>query len=112
MMRIRSRRSDEPATFVVSGARASRHADIDQRQRKYLLTMAVRTLAFLAAVGMFLAGLQWEAAVVLALSLLAPLVGVVIANNHARSPGGEPEFYQPDADDQVRALGRGPTIDG
>jgi hypothetical protein len=105
------KRRGKPEVVVVSGARASRHDDIDVRQRKYLLTMAVRTVAFVASVVLFVLGLQWIAAAVLALSLIAPIAGVIIANNHVRSPQGRPELFDHDLNDNTPAIGRGPTID-
>jgi len=74
--------------------------------------MGFRTVAFIAAVVLFLVGLRWVAIGLLAASLLAPMIGVVIANTHARSPEGHPEKYRADADEAVPAIGRGPTIDG
>jgi len=79
----------------------SRQEDIRVRQRKYL-----------QAVVLFLVGLRWVAIGLLAISLLAPMVGVIIANNHARSPEGHPEAYRPEHDEAVPAIDRGPTIDG
>lgn len=115
--KVKRRRSSAstPEAVVVSGARRSRHDDIAHRQRKYLLTMSVRTAAFVAAVALFVAGLRWVAAAVLALSLLAPIAGVIIANNHVRSPEGRPELYRPEDDDPNPAIEsdpkQGQTID-
>jgi len=106
------RHRPDPKVVVVTGARASRHVDIEDRRRKYLITMAVRTVAFVGAVCLFVAGLEWEAALLLVLSLVAPIIGVVIANNHVRSAAGRPEVYDPDDTGNVPSIGRGPTIDG
>lgn len=73
--------------------------------------MSVRTLAFIAAVVLFALDLRWEAAVVLALSLVAPIIGVIVANNHVRSGAGQPEIFRPEADGMVPVLDPARTID-
>jgi hypothetical protein len=85
---------------LVTGARSSRRQLIDDRQRKYLVTMSVRSLSFVLAVVLYLLHLKWAAAGVLGLSLLAPIFAVVAANNHVRPNEGSADFYAGGSDAQ------------
>jgi hypothetical protein len=63
---------------LVTGARPSRYDDIASRERRYLIRMAVRTVAVLVAV---LAPLPlWARAIAIGLGLVLPWVSVTAAN--------------------------------
>lgn len=78
---------------LVTAARSSRRRLIEDRQRRYLVTMSLRSLSFVAAIVVYGLGQPWAAAGILVISLVAPLVAVVAANNHARPDEGSAEFY-------------------
>jgi Protein of unknown function (DUF3099) len=67
--------SDEPILVTTAGisARDERRA----RERRYLITMGVRVVAFIAAI-VFATG--WVRVIAVALALVLPWVGVVMAN--------------------------------
>ncbi|WP_308268723.1 DUF3099 domain-containing protein [Yinghuangia soli] len=75
--------------FEISGARKSLTEDVRGRQRRYVLSMSIRTVCFLLAV--VLSGpLRW---VMLAGAVLLPYVAVVVANG-GRSKAGDAPLSQ------------------
>lgn len=96
--------------MLVTGARSSRQQAIDERQRRYIITMSLRSLAFVVAVAFYVLHLPWIALGVLGLSLLAPIFAVIAANDHVRPDEGsaEPFLAGPDT---VPGLRPGRTID-
>ena len=61
----------------ITTAPVSRSADIAGRQRRYVISMTIRTLAFVAAVAV---GPGWPRWVLIAAALVLPYVAVVLAN--------------------------------
>jgi fatty acid desaturase len=61
----------------ITTAASSRNDDIARRQRRYVLSMAVRTACFVAAI---LVGPGWLRWVLVAGAVLLPYVAVVMAN--------------------------------
>ena len=61
----------------ITTAASSREEDISRRQRRYVLSMGVRTACFIAAV---LVGPGWLRWVLVAGAVLLPYVAVVMAN--------------------------------
>ncbi len=61
----------------ITTAASSRHDDIMRRQRRYLLSMGLRTVCFVGAV---LVGPGWVRWVLVVGALLLPYVAVVMAN--------------------------------
>jgi hypothetical protein len=75
----RRRTSGNAQVFRITGARAGLQEDVRGRQRRYVISMSVRT------VSVILAALLWNverhvAVVALVLGMLLPYVAVVIAN--------------------------------
>ena len=77
MARDLRRRQDEAIRITTAGT--SRHDDISARQRRYVLSMGLRTLCFVAAVPLWQVS-PWLSAVFIAAALLLPYVAVVMAN--------------------------------
>jgi hypothetical protein len=71
----------EPDVVAITDAPLSREAEISARQRRYLLSMGLRTLCF---VGAIVVGSGWLRWVLVAGALVLPYVAVVMAN--AASP--------------------------
>ena len=69
----------------ITTAPASRSDDIASRQRRYVISMTIRTLCFIAAVAVGPGWLRW---VLIAAALLLPYVAVVMANagDHRQDP--------------------------
>ena len=87
----REHHGDRDAVRITT-ASASRKDEIAGRQRRYVISMAIRTFCFVAAV---LVGAGWLRWVLVAAALLLPYVAVVMANaTHSKSddfalrPGG------------------------
>jgi hypothetical protein len=73
----RGRKSD-PDVVRITAAPHNLEQDIGRRQRRYLISMTIRTLCFISAVLCF--RIPWLCGLLLAASLLLPFVAVVIAN--------------------------------
>lgn len=77
----RSGISDRQEPIRITTAAASAEVDVASRQRRYLFSMAVRTVCFVGAVVVGPGWLRW---VLVAGAVLLPYVAVVIANNVQR----------------------------
>jgi hypothetical protein len=73
-----ARAQDQP--IRITTAAESREVDIAHRQKRYLITMAVRTTCFIAAVIAAVNHLNWLWPILIVASLFLPYVAVVIAN--------------------------------
>jgi hypothetical protein len=87
-------RRDRSEPVRITSAARPRSEDINGRQRRYLISMGIRTLCFLLAVVSMGHWFMW---VFLAGSVFLPYVAVVLANaGVAPDPGGSEHDYQPD----------------
>jgi Protein of unknown function (DUF3099) len=77
----RSGPSDRQEPIRITTAPVGADVDVASRQRRYLFSMAVRTVCFLGAVLVGPGVLRW---VLVAGAVLLPYVAVVIANNVQR----------------------------
>src|SRR5947208_4212470 len=99
-------RTSEPV--LVTTARQSPRDELRARERRYLLTMGLRVVMFVAAIVCFVTGLPWEiGAVAIAASLVLPWVAVVAANAGPKRVTETPSLYAgrarpalPPADDE------------
>ncbi|WP_372729106.1 DUF3099 domain-containing protein [Nocardioides sp.] len=78
------RRYDDDVVRVTTAA-TSRREDIARRQRRYLLSMSLRTICFVGAV---IVGSGWLMWVLIAGALVLPYVAVVMANAVASRDDG------------------------
>lgn len=85
----------------ITTAATSKRADIAARQRRYVVSMAIRTVCFVAAV---LVGPGWLRWVLVVAAVLLPYVAVVMAN--AASSRSD-DFALRDAAAPQRQLGGG-----
>lgn len=74
------RRSDEDDAVRITTAAASRNADIAVRQKRYLLSMSLRSLCFVGAIIASLAGVGWLWPILIVGALVLPYIAVVMAN--------------------------------
>jgi hypothetical protein len=72
----RDRRRENDAVRITTAA-ASRNEDIRGRQRRYLISMGIRTVCFVAAVIVGQGVVMW---ILIVAALLLPYVAVVMAN--------------------------------
>ncbi len=68
----------EPEVVRITTAATSRRDDIDHRRKRYVISMAVRTLCFIGAV---VVGDNWVRWVLVAGAFILPYVAVVMANS-------------------------------
>jgi hypothetical protein len=73
---VRGRRHD--AAVRITTVSESPSADIAHRQRRYLISMGIRTLCFIGAV--FARHIPWLCAVLIVAAFVLPYVAVVMAN--------------------------------
>jgi hypothetical protein len=64
----------------ITTAAESREVDIHQRQKRYMITMAIRTVCFVAAVVAAVNHINWLWPILIVASLFLPYIAVVIAN--------------------------------
>jgi hypothetical protein len=84
--------ADEPV--LITTAPPSPVQELRARQRRYLITMAIRVVCFVLAIVLFGLGLRWLAGFAVAGSLILPWVAVVAANaGPTRSPAAAPSLY-------------------
>jgi hypothetical protein len=68
--------------------------DINYRQRRYLISMGIRTVCFLLAIILAGRGPTWLVVIMIAAALVLPYVSVVFANG-GREPENSPRFDSP-----------------
>ena len=89
---MRGKKPDD--TLRITSAARPRSEDIRGREKRYLISMGIRTLCFVLAV-VFMG--HWVMWLFLAASVFLPYVAVVIANAGANLDPGASEFeYRPD----------------
>ncbi len=97
-------RSREPEAVRITSAAASRNDDIAVRQKRYLFSMAIRTLCFVGAIIASLAGIHWLWPILIVGAVLLPYVAVVMANATTTKGDG---FALVDRGSERRELGTG-----
>ena len=68
------------APIRITTATTSRADDIAARQKRYVLSMSIRSLCFIGAVVSFIAGVGWLWPILITGALILPYVAVVMAN--------------------------------
>ena len=91
-MKVNPRHHREPEVYTVTDAPRPMSEDIGYRQRRYLISMGVRTLCFVGAVVAAVAGAPWWLALLMVVgALLLPYVAVIFANG-GREPTASASF--------------------
>jgi Protein of unknown function (DUF3099) len=85
----------EPEPIRITTATRGHSDEIGARQRRYIISMAIRTACFILAI--VLRG-HWYSWVLIAASFVLPYVAVVMANAGASVDPGGPDAYDPDID--------------
>jgi hypothetical protein len=81
-------RGDREDAVRITTAATSRNADIAARQKRYLLSMSLRTICFVGAIVASLAGIHWLWPILIVGALVLPYVAVVMANAAAPREDG------------------------
>lgn len=107
-MRVNHHR--EPAVYTVTDAPLPMSEDIGHRQRRYLMSMGLRTVCFVGAVLAAVAGAPvWLVILLVVGALLLPYVAVVFANG-GREPTASATFDDPSRHEQKPVSGQRPEI--
>ena len=90
------RRIRRTNAHLVTEAHRPKSQDISYRERRYLITMAIRVVCFVVAVVLFAQGLGWLAAIPIVAAIAIPYFAVVFANA-GRDAAGTSGFraYEP-----------------
>ena len=89
----------EPEPIRITTATRSHNEDIAARQKRYLISMTIRTVCFVLAV---VSIGHWFLWVFLVASLLLPPIAVIVANTSTTPDHGGPAHFEPE--DVTRAL--------
>lgn len=87
-------RADPP--LLVTSAPPNPQDELRGRQRRYLVTMAIRVVCFVLAIVLAAVHLVWAAGVAVAASLILPWVAVIAANAGPARPVENALLYDPD----------------
>lgn len=83
----------EPDAIRITTATRGRSVDIGARQRRYVISMTIRTLCFILAIVSIHHWFMW---LFIAASFVLPYVAVVAANAGVSPDPGGPEPFEPD----------------
>ncbi|WP_433471929.1 DUF3099 domain-containing protein [Spirillospora sp. CA-142024] len=109
-MKVNPRHHREPAVYTVTDAPRPMSEDIGYRQRRYLMSMGVRTICFLGAVVAAVAGAPWWLAVLMVVAAaVLPYVAVIFANG-GREPTASAAFDDRSQREQKPVSGQRPEI--
>lgn len=95
----------EPEPVRITTANRSHRDDVAARQRRYLISMGVRTVSFVLTVVSMGHWFMW---VFLAASFVLPPIAVIIANANASTDPGRPDWFAPDSSPRALPEGRRP----
>ena len=82
----------EQPVFSITSASTSQSEEIGRRQKRYAISMGIRTVCFLLAVA-FWGQVLWLAVVFIVAALLLPYTSVVLANAGVRRKGAGSETF-------------------
>ncbi|ARP69573.1 DUF3099 domain-containing protein [Streptomyces pluripotens] len=89
---MRKQHGDGVRVFRITGARTGLAEDVRGRQRRYVISMTIRTLSVILAVSLWNVE-RYVAIVALVLGALLPYVAVVIANAGREKPPSLPSTF-------------------
>jgi hypothetical protein len=83
----RTRKASDDAVRITTAA-ASRQDDLRMRQRRYLMSMSLRTICFVGAIVAALNEVNWLWPILIAAAIVLPYLAVVMANAAASRQDG------------------------
>lgn len=92
-------RRREQEVFTITSTAVSHSEELGHRQRRYLISMLVRTACFIAAVAVD----GWPRWVFLAAAIFLPYIAVVLANAGVRKKGTSLDLVEPDKHGELPA---------
>lgn len=103
-------------TSVITDAKTGGSQEFASRQRKYMITMSVRTILFLGSVILYFTHVinLWVCGILFVAGLLLPTVAVALANEVNTRSGDQQEFQHLDPTDapQLTAGPEPETVEG
>ncbi|HUP99614.1 MAG TPA: DUF3099 domain-containing protein [Aeromicrobium sp.] len=78
---------NQDPVYSVTSARSGQRDDIGGRERRYVISMAIRTLCFVGAVIAWQTVGAWLGAILFVGALVLPYTSVILANAGTRSQG-------------------------
>lgn len=102
------RKRNDDGVFRITGARAGLAEDVRGRQRRYVISMAIRTVAVILTV------VLWDvsrpvACCALAVGLLLPYVAVIVANGGRENATSLPSTFVPAPSRPMISAGSAPA---
>ncbi|HJR89163.1 MAG TPA: DUF3099 domain-containing protein [Aeromicrobium sp.] len=76
---------DREPVYSVTSAKSGQHDDIGGRERRYVISMAIRTVCFVGAVIAWQTVGAWLGAILFVGALVLPYTSVILANAGTRS---------------------------
>lgn len=80
---------------LITQAQQARSQELEQRERRYLVTMGIRVVAFIVAVSLYPVLPKVWLGVAIAAALVLPWIAVCAANAGPTRSGGRPSYYRP-----------------
>lgn len=100
----------QPSVYTVTNAPVPMSQDIGHRQRRYLLSMGIRTGCFIGAIVAATAGAPvWLSGALVVGALILPYISVVMANG-GREPQQAARFSEPEGTGRNQISGPPPEI--
>lgn len=99
--------SDAPIRITTAGS--SPEADLARRQRRYIISMSIRTLCFIGAAIAGMAGITWLWPLLILAAVVLPYVAVVNANAATTRTDGLPLTGGGRSDRQLGSSGSAET---
>lgn len=108
-MKVKHERGPQ-VVYTVTNAPRPLSEDISHRQKRYLVSMGIRTVCFLGAVFSGMAGAPlWLIGLFVVGALFLPYISVVVANG-GREPVSRARFDGPEGPDRKEVSGQRPEI--
>jgi hypothetical protein len=97
----------KPEPVRITSASRSHSEDLWAREKRYMVTMGIRTACFVLGVGFYLSPApKWICVVFIIGSLVLPYIAVVMANAGASADPDRSEPFDPHSDRQAIETGR------
>ncbi|MEV5574381.1 DUF3099 domain-containing protein [Spirillospora sp. NPDC052269] len=108
-MKVKHQREPQ-VVYTVTNAPRPLSEDISRRQKRYLLSMGIRTGCFLGAVFSGVAGAPlWVVGLFVVGAVFLPYISVIVANG-GREPVSRARFETPERPDRNEVSGQRPEI--
>lgn len=108
-----ARKPREQQVFSITSAAESQTEDRLRREKRYAVSMGIRTLCFLGGVVLVMQPMPWSVLgwLMFVGAIFLPYIAVVVANAGVRKKGDGPSPFGPEVGKQIEAP-RTPPLDG